>query len=60
MHYAGTSRSECNPLPSVAVFQVGSLMHGSIESDHLVAHPDAALLVLCGDLRTLQEEWQRL
>lgn len=25
-----------------------------------VYHPDAALLILCGELRTLQEEWQRL
>lgn len=23
-------------------------------------HPDAALLILCGELRVLQEEWQRL
>ena len=23
-------------------------------------HPDAALLILCGELRILQEEWQRL
>ena len=23
-------------------------------------HPDAALLILCGELRTLQAEWQRL
>lgn len=60
MRYAGTSRSEHNPLRSVSVAQVGSLMQGSIESDQIVAHPDAALLILCGDLRTLQEEWQRL
>ena len=60
MRYAGTSHSEHNPPRPVPVFQIGSLMHGSIESDQLVAHPDAALLVLCGDLRTLQEEWQRL
>lgn len=24
------------------------------------AHPDAALLILCDELRILQEEWQRL
>ena len=42
MHYAGTRRSEHNPLRSVPTFQAGLLMQGPSEADRLV-----------GDLRNL-------
>ena len=72
MQHAGSQCSEHNSLRSTSVFQTGLSVEGSSEAEPvslatqdmpeevLIEHPDAALLILCGKLRTLQEQWQRL
>lgn len=69
MRYAGTCRSEHNPLRSMLLARSAAAFSSLADAESVaqaghymptINCPDAALLMLCDELRILQVEWQRL